>query len=224
MAQIRFLGHAAVLISDKPHGASVVIDPFLSGNPQAQAKPNDLNVNYVLVTHAHGDHLGDAYDIANRNKALFISTNEIAQEASAKGLQARPMHIGGTAKLDFGWVKLVQAVHGSGIAGGLAAGFLLSFYGHIIYHAGDTALFGDMKMIGEMAPIEVAMLPIGGNYTMDQNDAVKAVELLHPATVVPIHYNTWPPIAADPQRFKKDVESSTQSRVVILAPGESLEL
>jgi len=224
MAEIRFLGHAAVLVSDEQHGVSLVIDPFLSGNPQAAAKPQDIKVKYVLVTHAHGDHLGDAYDIARANRAMFISTNEIAQEAAGNGLQARPMHIGGRADLEFGYVKIVQAVHGSGIAGGLACGFVVSFYGHVLYHAGDTALFGDMALIGDTAPIEVALLPIGGNFTMDQDDAVRAVQMLHPATVVPIHYNTWPPIAADPQRFKADVESRTSSKVAILRPGESLRL
>ncbi len=232
MVKATFLGHACVLVETEQH--AVVIDPFLTGNPKAATKPEDLRVSAVIVTHGHGDHLGDAVDIARRNNCPIIGVFELATYCQQKGApQVHPLHIGGSYSFPFGRVKLVPAWHGSAfieqdgtiVYTGNPAGVLLFMDGKTIYHAGDTGLFGDMQLIGQRHPIDLAFLPIGGNFTMDIDDAVEATKLLSPKVVVPMHYGTFPVIEADPQEFAAKVQQVCPSVTVrILAPGESLTL
>ncbi len=232
MLKVTFLGHACVLVSTENH--SVIIDPFLTGNPKASAKPEDLKVDAVIVTHGHGDHLGDAIEIANRNNCPIIGVYELVTYCQNKGAkQGHPLHIGGSYSFPFGLVKFVPAWHGSGfieqdgtiVYTGTPAGVLLFMDGKTIYHAGDTGLFGDMKLIGELHPIDLAFLPIGGNFTMDINDAVEATKLLRPKIVVPIHYGTFPVIEADPNEFAQKVQANSPDvEVKILRPAEAITL
>lgn len=220
MAKLTFLGHACFMLGEKEK-ETLIFDPFLRENPQAPLKPEEVKTDFVLITHCHFDHLGDAHEIAGANKAMIISTSEIANDAKQKGLSAHPLNIGGKYKFTFGWVKATLAFHGSGIAGGLACGFVINYYGKNIYFAGDTGLFSDMKLIGELTPLDIALLPIGDNYTMGIDDAVIAASYLNAQTVIPYHYNTWPLIEAEPAEFKKKVEEKTNSRCIVIAPGES---
>lgn len=220
MLKIRYEGHACFIVSDDK--ASIIIDPFLTGNPSAKLKPSDVKVSAVLVTHAHGDHLGDAVEIAKNNKAQIVSVYEVVSYCQAKGADGHPLHIGGGRDFPWGSVKLTIAHHGSttpeGNPGGNPCGFIIKMGGKTLYHAGDTSLFLDMKLIGEMNKIDLALLPIGGNFTMDVEDAVKAVDFLKPEKVIPMHYNTWDVIKADPNEFKKKVKNKAE--VIILNPGE----
>ncbi len=224
MPQAQFLGHACVLLSAGPH--RLIIDPFLTGNPLAPLAADAIDVQYVLVSHGHADHLGDAIDIARRTGATIIACHELATLCATHGAAVHGMHIGGAHEFDFGRVKLTIAHHGGGGGEdasrycGPAVGFLVTLGGKIVYHAGDTGLFYDMKLMGEMNAIELAFLPIGDNYTMGITDAVKAVELLGPRRVVPMHYNTFPVVAANPQAFAAGVKSA---EVVILQPGETID-
>ncbi|MFN4178926.1 MAG: metal-dependent hydrolase [Armatimonadota bacterium] len=232
MAKVTFLGHACVLVSTDTH--SVVIDPFLTGNPKAAAKPEELKVDAVIVTHGHGDHLGDAVEIANRNDCPIIGVYELVTYCQGKGAKkGHPLHIGGSYEFPFGRVKLVPAWHGSAfveengsiVYTGNPAGVLLFMDGKTIYHAGDTGLFGDMKLFADLHPIDLALLPIGGNFTMDISDAVEATKLLRPKIVVPIHYGTFPVIEADPNEFARKVQEVCPTTTVkILQPGESVTL
>ncbi len=216
--QLTFYGHACFGLEGG--GNSIIFDPFLTNNPQALVSEKEIKVDHILVSHFHGDHFGDTESIAERNDALIISTNEISVYCQEKGLRAHNMHVGGGYGFDFGRVKLTQAFHGAGIAGGLACGFLLDFHGKNIYFAGDTGLFGDMELIGKSKPLDVALLPIGDNFTMGPEDALIAAKLLKAKTVIPYHYNTWPLVEADPKQYAQAVEKETDSRVVILNPGE----
>lgn len=225
MLKATFMGHSCVSITDGNH--NIIIDPFLTGNPQATIKAEDIKVDFILVTHGHSDHLGDAVDIAKRNKATIIAPNELAVYVQKQGVEAHNMHIGGAYEFPFGRVKLTIAHHGSAAGDGLEytgnpCGFLISMDGKTIYHAGDTGLFYDMKLIGEMNNIDLAFLPIGDNFTMGVTDAVKAVEFLNPKKVVPIHYKTWPVIDTEPTEFA-DKLKGTKNEVVIIEPGKSLE-
>lgn len=217
----RWLGHAAVELwsSDK----TLLFDPYISNNPMAPDKPEELKPDYILITHAHFDHLGDTWAIARASNALVISTAEVARLCESKGLRAHAMHIGGKRSFDFGYVRVTPALHGAGVEGGHACGFVVQFYGKRIYFAGDTGLFSDMKLIGELEPLDLAFLPIGDNFTMGIDDAVIAVKYLEPKVVVPVHYNTWPMIEADPREFQKKVEACVGTRVVVLRPGEVFE-
>lgn len=225
MVQARFLGHSCVALTDGYF--RLIIDPFLQGNPAAAVTPAEVEVNYVLVTHGHGDHLGDAVAIAKRNDATIIANYELANLCAKQGAKIHPMHIGGAFKFDFGRVKLTIAHHGGGygpeasIYTGPPVGFLVTLGDKTVYHSGDTGLFYDMKLIGDMNTIDLAFLPIGDNFTMGIDDATKAVEFLRPKIVVPFHYDTFPVIAAVPDEFAAKVKGS---RVVILKPGESLEI
>jgi len=224
MPKATFLGHSCVMATDGSH--SLIIDPFLTGNPQAAMKADDIQVGWVLVTHGHGDHVGDAIAIAKRTNATVIANFELANLVAKEGVNIHPMHIGGRFGFDFGSVKLTIAHHGGGHGEdasrytGPPVGFLITMGGKTMYHPGDTGLFYDMKLIGEMNDIDLAFLPIGDNFTMGVDDAAKAVEFLQPKKVVPFHYGTWPVIDGKPEDFQAKVSGA---EVVVLRPGESVE-
>ncbi len=220
--KVDFIGHGCVQLSENAH--RLIFDPFIDDNPVAKISSDEVSPNYILLTHFHDDHKGDTFKIAEKNDALVITTAEIAGAVSEQGLNAHPMHVGGTKEFDFGKVRVTQALHGSGIDGGLACGFVVDFYGTKVYYAGDTGLFSDMKLIGELEDLDLAILPIGGNFTMDLNDAVIATQYLKADRVLPIHYNTWPLIPADAEEFKQKVEQQTNSQCIVLEPGEAVDL
>ena len=224
--KITWLGHSCIEI--KTGGATLLIDPFLTGNPAASAKAEELNPDYILVSHGHGDHVGDTVDMAKRAEATVITNYEISEWLAAKGVKAHGMQHGGGFNFPFGRVKLTLAFHGSalpdGSNGGNPAGFLITTKdGKKIYDAADTGLFGDMALIGEEG-IDLAFLPIGDNFTMGPDDALRAVKLLKPRQVVPIHYNTFPLINQDAEVWAKAVEKATDSKVIVMKPGESIEI
>lgn len=226
MAKLTWEGHACFKIETGKH--NIWIDPFLSGNPLAKTKPEQVKADFILVTHGHGDHLGDTIAIAKRTKATVIAPFELAMYCQMHGApNVHPMHIGGGHHFPFGHVKLTIAHHGSAMVDkeitytGNPCGFLVTSEGKTIYHAGDTGLFGDMALIGQMQKIKAALLPIGDNFTMGPDDAVKAVELLKPEIVIPMHYNTFEVINQNPQEFVRKVKGAT---VVILEPGKSFEI
>jgi L-ascorbate metabolism protein UlaG (beta-lactamase superfamily) len=219
---IRFLGHAAFALSEGD--TTVLIDPFLSGNPKAAASADEIDATTILLTHGHGDHLGDTVDIAARTGAPVVAIVELANELGEEGVDVRDPNLGGTVKFDWGWVKLVPAWHTSTTPKGTVntpAGLLINFQDTIVYHLGDTCLFSDLELVGRHHPIDIALMCIGGHYTMDRTDAVDAAGLVKAKTVIPCHFNTFPPIETDAQAFKSDVESATQSKVVVLEPGET---
>lgn len=220
-AEFKYIHHSCFTVT--ANRQTLICDPFLDGNP-AHVAMEDLNVDYIFVTHAHGDHLGCAYDLARQCDALIITTAEIAYEAEAKGCRAHAMHLGGTFSFPFGKVRVTPAFHGSGIAGGHACGFIIDFHGTKFYYAGDTALFGDMKLLRELDTFQYALLPIGGNFTMDPYDAAKAAGFLKAPVVIPIHYNTWPVIAQDPEVFCREAAvTAPDSEVILVDPGDTLE-
>jgi L-ascorbate metabolism protein UlaG (beta-lactamase superfamily) len=222
--EIRFLGHACFTLSDGD--ATVLIDPFLSGNPKAAIAANDVAATTILLTHGHGDHLGDTVDIAKRTGATTVAIVELASELGADGVEVRDPNLGGTVKFDWGWVKLVPAWHTSMTPKGTVntpAGLLVNFKDTIVYHLGDTSLFSDLQLVGKRNPIDVALMCIGGHYTMDRVDAVDAAALVASKTVIPCHFNTFPAIETDAAAFKSDVESATSSNVVVLDPGQAHE-
>ncbi|HNW95716.1 MAG TPA: metal-dependent hydrolase [Anaerolineaceae bacterium] len=219
-------GHATIGLDCD--GIKLVVDPFFSGNPAAAVKAQQVRADYLLISHGHSDHVGDALDIARRTGATVVANAEISSWFSGKGVKTHAQHIGGGFRYPFGYLKLTQALHGSalpdGSNGGNPAGFLLSTNaGEKIYLAGDTGLFGDMRLIGEEG-LDLAALPIGDNYTMGPDDALRAVKLLQPKVVIPIHYNTFPLIQQDVQAWKKRVEAETGARVEALKPGGTYTL
>ncbi len=220
--EVRFLGHACFELSDGD--TSVLIDPFLTGNPKAAISADDAAATTILLTHGHGDHLGDTVSIAKRTGAPVVAIVELAGELGEEGLDVRDPNLGGTVRFDWGWVKLVPAWHTSTTPKGTVntpAGLVISLGNNVVYHLGDTCLFSDLQLVGKRTPIDVALMCIGGHYTMDRVDAVDAADLVGAKTVIPCHYNTFPPIETDAQAFKSDVESATRSNVVLLEPGES---
>ena len=221
---IRFLGHSAFELSDGD--TRVLIDPFLSGNPKAAVEAGELEPTAILLTHGHADHLGDTVDIAKRVNCPVVAIVELANEISSNGVeQVFDPNIGGTVKFDWGWVKLTPAWHTAVTPSGtphMPAGLLIGIGGKTIYHLGDTALFSDLKLVAHRGnAIDVALMCIGGHYTMDRLDAVEAVKFVEPQVVVPCHYDTFPPIETDAEAFKSDVESETSAKVQVLKPGES---
>ena len=208
--------------------ARLVVDPFITGNPLAPVTPDQLQADYIFVSHGHGDHVGDTVSIAKRTGATVISNFEIHNWLVAQGVaKVHPQHIGGGYDYPWGRVKLTIAHHGSalpdGSYGGNPCGFLFYIQGKKIYHACDTGLFYDMKLIGEEG-IDLAVLPIGDNFTMGPDDSLRAVKLIAPRYVLPIHYDTFDVIKQDPAAWKMRVEAETDSRVALLKPGESLTL
>lgn len=223
MTDIRFLGHATFELSDGT--TTVLIDPFLTGNPKAAVSADDLSPDVILLTHGHGDHSADVVPIARRTGATVITMLEIADELTKDGLEnVIGPNIGGRVEFPGGWVKLVPAWHSSSTPKGTvstATGLIVELGGATIYHLGDTWLFGDMELIGRRHAIDVALVPIGGFFTMDAEDAVEAVRMIGPRQVIPCHYNTFPPIQVDVADFKAGVESDTATEVIVLEPGET---
>src|SRR5690242_15540187 len=220
---VRFLGHACFTLSDGGD-TTVLIDPFLTGNPRAAIAADDVRATTILLTHGHADHFGDTIAIAKRTGAPVAAITELAGEVGEEGIDTFDPNLGGTVRFDWGWVKIVPAWHTSTTPKGTVntpAGLLINFQDTIVYHLGDTCLFSDLQLVGKRAPIDIALMCVGGHYTMDRTDAVDAAELVGAKTVIPCHYNTFPPIETDAEAFKSDVESATGSSVVVLEPGET---
>lgn len=220
-AKFHYINHACFMI--EKNNSAIIFDPFLDGNPEG-LQANDIKVDYIFISHGHFDHLGSAFEIAKNCDATIISTAEICGLAEAAGCKAHAMHLGGTFMFPFGKVRVAMAFHGSGVPGGHACGFVVDFYGTKVYFAGDTALYSDMQLLPQLDVFDYAVLPIGGNFTMDPKDAAIAAKLLQAKYVIPVHYNTWPPITQDVDAYKADVEETTSSKVLIVKPGETIEL
>jgi L-ascorbate metabolism protein UlaG (beta-lactamase superfamily) len=233
--EIKYHGHSCFELSDG--AATLLVDPFLKpNNPAALATAEDASPTHIAVSHGHADHIADAVGVAKRTGAECIAIVEVANWIEEQGVEkVHDPNLGGTVRFDWGWVKLVPAWHTSTIAGsaeapysptpgivtGTPAGLVISIGGVTVYYCGDTCLFGDMKLIAERHPVDVALMPIGGHYTMDRHDAVVAAGFIGAGTVIPVHYDTFPPIATDSAAFKSEVEAQTSSQVVLLKPGET---
>ncbi|MFD1708506.1 metal-dependent hydrolase [Siminovitchia sediminis] len=226
--KVSYHGHSVVKVQTE--GKTILIDPFITGNELTDLKAENENPDAIILTHGHSDHVGDTVELAKRAGSLVIAPNELATYIGWQGVQTHPMHIGGAYEFDFGKVKFTPAFHGSAIFTedkqviylGMPAGVLLMAEGKTIYHAGDTALFSDMKLIGERHPVDLAFLPIGDNFTMGPEDAALAAEFIQAKTVVPIHYNTFPPIKQDPQRFIELLKKGITGKV--MNAGDLIEL
>ncbi|ETI68559.1 metal-dependent hydrolase [Neobacillus vireti] len=223
--RVSYHGHSVVQINT--NGKTILIDPFITGNQLTDLTAEEVKPDVIILSHGHNDHVGDTVELAKRHNSLVIANFELATYLSWQGVKTHGMHIGGAYQFDFGKVKLTQAFHGSCIEteneliyGGMPAGILVMSEGKTIYHAGDTGLFSDMKLIGERHPIDLAFLPIGDNFTMGPEDAAYAAKLLNPKTVVPMHYNTFPPIKQDPYQFTELLENQNGK---VLVPGEAID-
>ncbi len=225
--KVTWLGHSAFLIEGKD---KVLVDPFLSGNPKAARKPEEVDCDVICVTHGHFDHLGDAVAIARRTGAVIACIAEMASYVERCEAKAVGFNLGGTACVKDTKVTMVPAFHSSSIgapglefSAAMAVGVVIDS-GKVVYHAGDTSVFGDMKLIGQMYKPDLALLPIGGFFTMDPKGAALATSLIAPKTVIPMHYGTWPPIEQDPKAFEREVKKVSKAKVVILKPGESADV
>lgn len=224
--KLRYFSHSAFQITTQDN-TRILIDPFLDGNPTSPVRADEVEADVILLTHGHGDHFGDTLSIAERCGALCICENELASYIASKGLNAHNMHIGGGYDFDFGRVKLTQALHSSttpdNACHGSATGLLIGIEDKLIYHTGDTGLFSDLKLIGDLNSVDLMMVPIGDNFTMGIDDAVRAVEFVNPGLVIPMHYNTFPVIEADPFEFRDKVRArGVDCRV--MAFGEEIDL
>ena len=233
--EIRFLGHSTLrALRGRCPGARRPVPE--AEQPGLAVTADELEPTHILITHGHADHMADAVGLAKRTGAHCVGIVELASWLEAKGVETvSDPNLGGTVEFDWGWVKLVQAWHTNTLPGssetpfsaetgtpiGTPSGLVINIGGVTVYHLGDTCLFSDLKLIAERTPVDVALIPIGGHYTMDRHDAVVAADLIGAETVIPIHYNTFPPIETDAEAFKSDVESKTSSKVVVLEPGES---
>ena len=226
--EIRFLGHACFELSERD--TRVLVDPFLSGNPKAAVQADELDPTHIFLTHGHFDHYGDIVEIGKRSGAQVVAIKEVADELGEQGIEnvADP-NIGGTVEFDGGWVRLTPALHTGTTPNGTPhqpAGLVINLGGRTVYHVGDTGLFSDIRLAGERDSLDAAIVCIGGHYTMDRHDAVKAAELIGAKTVIPCHYDTFPPVETDVQAFKSDVEQRTggKTTVEVLQPGGTLSL
>lgn|SRR5690625_736160 len=225
--KVSYHGHSVVKVETDKH--TILIDPFISGNEACDLDADTIKADVILLTHGHNDHVGDTVAIAKRNDALVVAPNELAVYLGFKGLKTHPMHLGGAHQFDFGRVKFTQAFHGSSyteedntiVYTGMPGGILLTIDGKTIYHVGDTALFTDLKMIGEMNDIDVAFVPIGDNFTMGPEDALIAADWINAKIVVPVHYNTFPVIEQDPDAFAAKVKTGEGRAMKI---GDAIEL
>ena len=219
---IRFLGHAAFALEHD--GKTVLIDPFLTGNPKAAVTADEVAADAILLTHGHGDHFGDTVEIAKRTGAPVVAIVEIARELAEEGLEVFDPNIGGTVELDWGSVRLTPAWHTSTTPKGTSnvpAGLVVEMGDKRIYHLGDTGLFSDLALPKRRGHLDVALMCIGGHYTMDRFDAVVAAELVGADQIIPCHYDTFPPVETDSQAFKSDVQNAGFSEVILLQPGET---
>ena len=219
---INFIGQSAFTITDGDH--TVLIDPFITGNPLATIKAEDVTPTTILLTHGHADHVGDTVAIAKRTGAPVFATTELAGELGEEGIETLGANFGGTVEFDWGSAKFFPAWHDSSTPKGkhnIPAGILIDFKGTLIYHAGDTGLFSDLQLVGKRRPVDVAIVPIGGFYTMDRFDAVDAADFIGAKTVIPCHYNTLPAIEADANAFATDIDTKLDATAVVLDPGSS---
>ena len=225
--KVNYLGHSAFLIEGRNR---ILVDPFLTGNPKASTTPDKVQCDIICVTHGHSDHLGDTVEIARRTGATVACIVEMSDYLEKCGVKSLGFNMGGPAKILDSSITLVPAFHSSSIgapglefSAAMPVGVVIDS-GKVVYHAGDTCVFGDMKLIGQMYKPELALLPIGGFFTMDPKQAAMAVDLIKPKVAVPMHYSTWPPIEQDPKEFERLVKKSSKTKVVIMQPGESLEV